>query len=257
MKLKSFKLWIPVTAFIFLASAVIFYYAGDRKTGKEVIKSPADKHSLTLIIDAGHGGADGGAVSLTGVKESEINLDIAQKLELILVFFGERPVMTRDSEDLNYSDKADTIREKKAEDQNRRLQLINSAENAVLISIHQNTFPGGGPSGAQVLYSPTSGSKEFAEYMQQLLINTLNKNNRRTASKIPDNILLMTHIKCPAILIECGFLSNAAEEQLLKTDTYRLKTAAVIAAGYFYSRDGLIEILTGGTNEGKNSVLLY
>lgn len=257
MKLKSLKLWIPITVIIILISAVIFYYAGERKNGKEVIKSPADKHGLTLIIDAGHGGADGGAVSLTGVKESEINLDIAQKLELILVFFGERPVMTRNSENLNYSDKADTIREKKAEDQNRRLQLINGSENAVLISIHQNTYPGGSPSGAQVLYSPTNGSKEYAEYMQQLLIDKLNTKNRRTASKIPDNILLMTHIKCPAILIECGFISNVVEEQLLKTDTYQKKIATVIAAGFLYSRDGLTEIISGGTNESKNSVLLY
>lgn len=257
MKLKSVKLWIPAVIIILLASSVVFFFSDDRKTDREVIKAPVAKPGLTLIIDAGHGGADGGAVSLTGIKESEINLDIAQKLELIMVFFGERPVLTRNSENLNYSDKAETIREKKAEDQNGRIQLINSVENAILISIHQNTFPSGEPSGAQVLYSPTAGSKEFAVYMQQLLINTLNTKNRRTATEIPDNILLMTHIKCPGILIECGFLSNAAEEQLLRTDTYKLKIAAVIAAGYLYNKDGLSELISGGTNEGKNSILLY
>ena len=149
--------------------------------------------------------------------------------------------MTRTTEDLDYSEGSDTIREKKVEDQRRRLALINSTEHAVLLSIHQNTYPSGGPYGAQVLYAPTAGSKEFAERVQLLLVGALNNQNRRAAAQVPDSLLLMNHIKCPALLIECGFLSNPTEEKLLMTGDYRLKIAAVIAAGYLQHREAFMQ----------------
>ena len=189
-----------------------------------------------LVIDAGHGGADGGAQSESGTRESEINLDIALRLDSLMGFFGECAVMTRDSEMLSYSKAADTIRAKKVEDQKNRLHLINSAENAVLISIHQNKYTTPGPFGAQVFFARTQGSAALAESMQSLLTDTLNRQSRRAAVKIPDGIYLMDNIACPGILIECGFLSNPNEEALLKTDEYRLKVAAVIAAGYINAR---------------------
>jgi N-acetylmuramoyl-L-alanine amidase len=209
----------------------------------------AAQNETVLIIDAGHGGADGGAVSLTGIEESEINLDIALKLDQIMGFYGVRAIMTRETEELDYSEKAHTIREKKVEDQNRRLQLINGTERAVLISIHQNIFPDGSPFGAQVLYATTAGSKEFSEYMQKSLIGALNPSNRRAASRVPKSVMLFSHINCPAILIECGFLSNVEEERLLKTENYRLKIASVIAAGYLVNQNTLSNFYTGGTNE--------
>jgi N-acetylmuramoyl-L-alanine amidase len=221
------------------------------------VKTSAEKGRPTVIIDAGHGGADGGAVSPSGITESTVNLDVAGRLDSILAFFGTHTVMTRTSEQLDYSEKADTIREKKAEDQARRLKLINTTPNAVLLSIHQNIYPGRGPFGAQVLYAPAQGSKALAEAMQKLLIDALNKANRRTASKVPDSVLLMNHCTCPAVLIECGFLSNPDEENLLRTDAYRLKVAAVIAAGYLAYKNLLTDHVSGGSDEGKNSLLLY
>jgi N-acetylmuramoyl-L-alanine amidase len=197
----------------------------------------------------GHGGEDGGAVSITGVRESALNLDIAEKLDLILAFYGVRTVMTRTSETLNYSDNADTVREKKAEDQKRRLALIEAENDALLISIHQNNYPDGGPFGAQVFYAPTDGSKLLADSMQQLLVIYLNPQNRRTAVKIPSNILLMNNVSCPAVLVECGFLSNPAEEQLLRTPSYRLKLAAVVAAGFLYNKESFENHTYGGPDE--------
>ncbi len=208
---------------------------------------PEAGRRLTVIIDAGHGGADGGAVSPSGLMESAVNLDIARRIELILAFFGTDVVMTRTGQSLDYSDKATTIRAKKVEDQKRRLNLVNSTPNAVLISIHQNNFPDDRPFGAQVLYAPTEGSKAFAEYVQQLLITVINPKNRRTAVKIPESIMLLNHIKCPAILVECGFLSNPEEERLLQTGSYKLKLASVIAAGYLKHQR---ELYSGGMNEG-------
>jgi N-acetylmuramoyl-L-alanine amidase len=230
-------------------SACISAEAAHGGAGGKFVGTTSEGTALTLIIDAGHGGADGGAVSLSGVKESEINLEIALKLDQIMAFFGVSAVMTRSTEELDYSEKANTIREKKAEDQNKRIHLINSTKNAILISIHQNKFPDGRPFGAQVLYAPTSGSKEFAEYMQNSLITALNEQNRRSAAKVPGSILLLNHIKCPAIIIECGFLSNADEEELLRTDAYQLKVAAVIAAGFLANQNSLKTLYSGGMNE--------
>jgi N-acetylmuramoyl-L-alanine amidase len=195
-----------------------------------------------LIIDAGHGGADGGAVSLSGVKESEINLKIAVKLDQIAGFLGHSAIMTRSSEEISYSSNADTIHRKKSEDQRNRIALINSVPGAYLISIHQNKYTDGGPSGAECLYAPTGGSKEIAEHIQALLVREIDSSNRRAAKRIPKSIYLMNHVNCPAVLIECGFLSNAREEALLTSDGYQLKMAAAIAAGFFSS-------FTGGTNE--------
>ncbi len=186
----------------------------------------------TLILDAGHGGADGGAVSVTGSKESEINLAIAEKAEQFAALYGIDTVMTRRTENIEYPADADTIRKKKAYDQHSRVELINSIPDAVLISIHQNTYTTSVPSGAQVYYADTSGSQTLGEYIHGELIKNVNSGNRETAKKIPDTIYLMNSIDCPAVLVECGFLSNSDEAMLLENDTYQTKLAAVIIGAF-------------------------
>jgi len=185
-----------------------------------------------LIIDAGHGGADGGAVSITGVPESAINLDIALRLDQIMAFFGVPTVLTRTSEELDYPPDATTIRKKKVYDQRRRITLINSTENAVLLSIHQNTYPDASPHGAQALYAKTEGSKELAESIHRALVQALGAKNVRLPAKVPERVYLLNYAQCPAVLAETGFLSNPADEALLKTDAYRLRLAVALAAGY-------------------------
>lgn len=250
MKKAFKKISFLMSIIILITAACFIIQKSELRDDAIFLGMSAASTGLTLVIDAGHGGADGGAVSLSGVKESEINFEIAAKLDQIMGFYGVQTIMTRTSESLDYSPNSNSIREKKVEDQNKRIQLINRTRNAVLISIHQNKFSDGSPFGAQVLFAPTNGSKEFAEYMQRLLISTLNTKNRRSAARVPKNILLMNHCSCPAILIECGFLSNSLEEKLLRTDAYRLKIAAVIAAGYLDNQDTLLDINSGGTNEG-------
>jgi N-acetylmuramoyl-L-alanine amidase len=243
---------------IILAGVVVFSNVSftEQKTVETSGTAPASR-GITLVIDAGHGGADGGAVSDSGLLESEVNMDIAAKLDLIMGFYGIHVVMTRTSENIDYSSEARTIHQKKVEDSRNRVQLINSIDHAFLISIHQNTFPDGGPFGAQVLYTKVTGSKEIAEPLQQLLINALNPKNYRSASTVPGSVYLMNKINCPAVLIECGFLSNSTEEALLKKDAYRLKIAAAIAAGYLSNDHLLTAGSNGGTNEVKDSILLY
>lgn len=188
--------------------------------------------SKVLIIDPGHGGADGGAVAEDGSKESEINLSISLKIEKLCGFLGIENVMTRSSEQLEYPKTADTIRKKKIADQKARLAIVNSVPNAVLISIHQNIYPSNMPTGAQVLYSKNEGSRELAEQMQQSLVSQLDLANRRCAAQISDDIYLMKNAECTAVLVECGFISNSEELAQLKSQSYQKRLASVILASY-------------------------
>ena len=186
----------------------------------------------TLVIDAGHGGLDGGASAADGTLESAINLEIAQRLSLLAKLCGVPTIMTRTSETLDYPDENATIHAKKVWDQKTRVELINSTENAVLISIHQNKYPDARPNGTEVLYAKTEGSRELAELAHANLIECLNPENRRVAAPISDSIYLMKQVECTAILVECGFLSNPAEAAKLKTGEYQTGLAAVLIASY-------------------------
>ncbi len=196
---------------------------------------PAFSQSSTvpvLIIDAGHGGADGGAEAPGGVKESIININVALRLKDMASFCGVHAIMTRNDEELPYPESADTIAKKKRWDQQRRLELINSKENAVFLSIHQNKYPDSRPFGPQVLYGKAAGSQQLGELCHKLLNEKLCPENRRVASPAPKEIYLMKNAGCPAILVECGFISNPNELQLLIDDTYQKKLSAIMLAAY-------------------------
>lgn len=182
-----------------------------------------------LIIDPGHGGEDGGAVSANGTVESHINLAIGRQMDRIARLMGQTTVMTR-SEDISiYDDGCQTLRQKKVSDLHNRVSICNSTQGGVLISIHQNSLPDKpGVQGAQVFYNAVSGSQELAQAVQQALNDTVNGEHPKDIKKIPDSIYLMKNVTCPAILIECGFLSNAAETERLSRESYQTVLAMVI-----------------------------
>ena len=136
--------------------AVTVLLGGCSNRGSKVVNSESLRP--VLIIDPGHGGADGGAVANDGSIESVINLEVSLKMEALCGLLGYECMMTRDSETLDYPDDAKTIRAKKLADQKNRLQLVNSQPNAVMISIHQNIYSTSSPSGAQALYAPCAAS---------------------------------------------------------------------------------------------------
>lgn len=182
----------------------------------------------TLVIDAGHGGMDGGTTSCTGVLESQFNLDISKRLERLLSLLGYETVMVR-TEDVSVSTEGSTIREQKRSDLKNRVKLVNEMDNPIYISIHQNFYPESRYSGPQVFYASTEDSKDLATLMQTNLNEALTTSNKRSCKK-SDGVYIMQHINCCGILIECGFLSNPEEESKLKTPEYQKKLCSVIAA---------------------------
>ena len=185
-----------------------------------------------LILDAGHGGEDGGAVSITGVPESQINLAIVLKLRDVLGLYGVDPVVLREEDISLHDSEAGTLREKKRSDLKNRVALVEEVEGGTLLSIHQNTYPGSRYHGTHVFYAPTEGSQKLAEHFQNSIKIALQPDNERAVKQIPDTVYIMNHVTCPAILIECGFLTNPGEEALLRDEDYQRKLSAVIAAAW-------------------------
>lgn len=208
---------------VFLAAT----YWGSEAVSVISQKLPLEREQ-TIVIDAGHGGEDGGAVSCTGVSESRINLEIALKLNDLLHLMGYRTLMIRTT-DISVYTTGQTIAQKKVSDLKERVRIINETENPVLVSIHQNTFSDTRYSGAQIFYATAGESQALAKALQQTFCETLNIGSNR-ACKAASGVYLMEHIPCTGVLVECGFLSNAAEESKLRTGDYQQKICCVIAS---------------------------
>ncbi len=190
----------------------------------------------TVVVDAGHGGVDGGATSCTGVLESQFNLEIATKLNDLFNLLGIKTIMIRNTDCSVYTE-GETIAQKKVSDLKERVRIVNNTENCLLVSIHQNHFSDKKYDGAQVFYAPTEGSQNLAKSMQKSFFQTINLNSNRQ-EKRADSIYLMQHINCTGVLVECGFLSNPQEEYLLRTKEYQQKVCSVIAcsvSNFLYS----------------------
>lgn len=176
----------------------------------------------TVIIDAGHGGEDGGAVGVDGVYEKDLNLAIALELDEMLRSAGISTRLTRDTDILLYDRNSDYKGHKKAQDMAARVAIAKEYDNAVFISIHMNTFTQSKYSGLQVYYSENSPkSAELAELVQTLTVQNLQPNNTRKTKPSGSSIYLLDKITHPSVLVECGFLSNPEECALLGTEEYR------------------------------------
>ena len=209
-----------------LAAAAVFVKIFVSNGGLKPVISQNSRS--TLVLDAGHGGIDGGAISDSGLKESDINLQIALKTEALVRFLGIDTVMTRETDTDNSDNKAYSEHDNLVQ----RAKLANSTENAVLISIHQNKFPSAVVSGAEVMYSDNDDSKALGLITQDNLVTLLDSSNRRVARPAPKELLLTSSVECPTILVECGFMSNPQEVQKLASNDYQLKLAAILAGSY-------------------------
>ena len=201
--------------------------------------APGENASLVVVIDPGHGGEDGGAVSSAGAEESRINLEIALRLNQLLRFCGTRTLMTRVDDSSIGDPELATVRERKVSDLKNRVKIVNDTENAVLLSIHQNSLPSSPVThGAQAFWNHHPGADVLAGGIQNALNAKINTERPKEPKEIPSSIYLMKHVQAPAVLVECGFLSNAAEAGKLQEEPYQRKLAAVIAAGYLECLNG-------------------
>ena len=186
-----------------------------------------------VIIDAGHGGFDGGAVANDGTIEKDINLSISLYLQEYLSFFNIETIMIRDTDCSVENEGLNTIRERKTSDLHNRMRIMEETENAIFVSIHQNKYQDPKYSGTQVFYSPKTKeeSQILAQTIQDYVVNTLQQDNTRQIKECGTSVYLMYNAVKPAVLVECGFLSNYEETNMLKTVEYQKKIAFCIAMG--------------------------
>ena len=214
----------------------IWFYAimSPKEAPSDILRASLEdrRMSETLIVDPGHGGLDGGASTAGGTPESRFNWEISLRLRDLSRFLGIPVTMTRDMEGIDYPAELSTIAARKRWDTRARVEMINGVPNGELVSIHQNFYPAAGPWGAQVLYAAGESSRRLGEQTQEALRAYLTPENRRVAVPAARDIYIMTHVQCPAILVECGFLSHPREAALLATDGYQIRLAAVLAGSF-------------------------
>lgn len=236
MKIGKKSIIAIITAFLIILSAMLYLTFMANFSAAEASSMPIAQK--TVIVDAGHGGDDGGAIGIDGTVEKDINLDIALKLEKILKFYGFNVIMTRTQDVMTCDDGLDSLRKRKISDIHNRFELMRKNPDAIFISVHQNKFEDSSQHGTQVFYSGNDErSKELAEAIQTSVTLTLQRKNDRVVKKSGSGIYLLYHAKIPAVLVECGFISNSDEVKKLKDESYRMKLAILIA-------DGLLKYLS-------------
>ena len=185
-----------------------------------------------IIVDAGHGGFDGGAVAKDGTVEKNINLSIANYLKSFLVSNGAKVIMTRNSDMATDDVETKSIAARKKSDLKNRVNLMKEYPNAIYVSIHLNKFTTSAANGAQVFYSQNArGSKELGESIQKSIITKMQTYNQRTIKKGTGSTYILKNATVPTVIAECGFISNHQELEKLKDKSYQRKMAFCICCG--------------------------
>ena len=218
-----------VVFFIFLAMIILLVVSVRFITRVKPVMADLDMLP-TIVIDPGHGGMDGGAVGDGGnVLEKDINLQISLMLRDLFILSGFDVVMTRTTDISIHDEGITSVRKQKTSDLNNRLKIAGANPNSIFISIHQNKFSDRRSKGTQIFYSPNNPvSEQYAKILQDNFVSMLQPENHRKHKKAGKNLFLMYQAKCPAVLIECGFLSNPSETALLIDEEYQTKIAFVI-----------------------------
>lgn len=213
---------------VFLFGALLYASVNDEP---EVLTASAET-DMVVVIDAGHGGEDSGAVA-NGILEKDINLSIALKLRDMLTASGYTVIMTRDTDISIYDNSASTVHEKKVSDMKNREAIINGGSNHILISIHQNKFEQSKYSGAQIFYSNNNAdSVKLAESIRLSVTGLLQPDNKRELKSDDGSIYILKTAQVPAVIVECGFISNEEEAAKLNTEEYQSQMAFAVYCGF-------------------------
>lgn len=220
-----------LSAAIILLCLSVFLFLMFRSTRRITLETAAPVRTLPpVLIDPGHGGEDGGAVS-GDVLEKHINLAVSHDVADLLRLCGYTVSMTRDTDDA-LTNEGEDVRKRKYNDMKMRLDLYNATPDNVVVSIHQNKFDAAASHGAQVFYSPNHpNSAVLAEALRKSVTGMLQPDNTRTCKTAGKEIFLLKNARVPAVIVECGFISNRQERELLVTDDYQKQLALAIAAG--------------------------
>lgn len=187
-------------------------------------------NQTTVIIDAGHGGEDGGAIGKSGSYEKDINLQFALKVNEYLSFLGINTYMVRTEDRAIGDNSLPTIRERKVSDIHARAALMDLFDNSIYLSIHQNEFSENYVHGTQVFYAPNSEeSKKLATIIQKTVCSLTQPNNTKVPKESGTNIYVLYNATKPACLCECGFVSNSEEEKLLLSEDYQRKFSLALS----------------------------
>ncbi len=228
MKVKT--LYIITLCVIVICVCILLYSA----FSNSAIHASTDEISADqprIIIDAGHGGEDGGA-EVDGVLEKDINLNIAGKLADMLRLCGYQVTEIRDEDISVYTDNAETLRQKKTSDLKHRVEIFNEDQNNIVVSIHQNKFDNSAYSGTQIFYSTNNEkSSILAESIRGSVVSLLQKDNTRELKPANSDIYILDHAEVPAVIVECGFLSNDEERTKLLDEQYQSEMAYAVAMG--------------------------
>ena len=226
MKRKVF-FWV-----LFCASLILFGVQTIEAFGIVAFHADFFEKKATIVVDAGHGGEDGGAVGVNGLVEKDINLAIALALAENLKANNFQVILVRDG-DYSVGDQSlSTVAERKRSDTKNRVRLVEETGECLLVSIHQNQFSQSQYSGAQMFYSPNNPeSAQLAECIRESVVSSLQPDNTRQNKEAGEEIYLLTHCQVPAVLVECGFLSNPEEADLLSQEAYQQDMAAAIYNG--------------------------
>lgn len=227
------KLWrraVMIFAFSLTVVAVGYFLTGLNDRLALQVQSGAVDNMPVVVLDAGHGGMDSGATA-AGVRECEINLAIAQKTRDLLTLLGYRVVMTREDDTLLADENAGSVRAQKRSDLKNRLDIMAGTPNSVGVSIHQNHFSQSYVHGAQVFYGKAEGSRRLAELIQRNIAEHLQIDNRRKIKEADSTLYILNNNKTnPAVMVECGFLSNPSDTENLQQERYQGMLAFLITA---------------------------
>lgn len=217
-----------LTAFCIAIFSITFVFVLDMLYIRTSVSAESENLPV-IIIDAGHGGEDGGTSSSSGIIEKNINLAISKKLESLFKTAGFNVIMTREEDCLIYDSNAVKMREKKVSDIHKRMKIIEDNPNSIFLSIHQNHFEQSKYYGTQVFYSKNhSESETIANIIQTNIAKILQNDNTRKIKPSGTEIYLLHNAKSPAVMVECGFLSNPGEAQKLNDDSYQSEISIVI-----------------------------
>lgn len=223
---------VYITLVVLLVLTMAFQMKNVLKSEEQTIATVAlPVNNKVIVLDAGHGGEDGGASTTDGITEADINLKITLKVQNLLEQAGATVILTRSDENGIYDLDKTTLRQKKVSDIKNRVKIGNESSADVFVSIHLNKIPQEQYWGWQTFFkNGNEDSKKLAQSLQQGLNETIQKENKRESLKI-DNVYIIKNVQIPTAIVECGFLSNQEEKGQLQTDEYQNKLAWGIYVG--------------------------